>query len=107
MIIPKVKITLISVACASIFVLGRATAPKPKPEIKIIDNTKSIEQAIEATKKQMTEALQKRVVLETHTVRNKSGSSKTDVKEVITYNKNTTENINHGNYFKRLSIKCD
>ena len=79
--------------CWGIFLLGRATAPRPKPEIRMIDNTKSIEQAIEATKKQMSEALQKQVVLETHTVRSKSGSSKTDVKEFITYNKNSTENV--------------
>lgn len=89
----KTKIILIGVCSFGIFALGRATAPKPKPEIRMIDNTKSIEQAIENTKRQMSEALQKQVMLETHTVRSKSGSSKTDVKEFITYNKNSTENM--------------
>ena len=89
----KTKVILIGVCTAGIFLLGRTTAPKPKPEIRMIDNTKSIEQAIENTKRQMSEALQKQVVLETHTVRSKSGSSKTDVKEFITYNKNSTENV--------------
>ena len=90
----KLKFSLITVGGLGLFVLGRATAPKPQPQIKIVDNAKSVEKAIENTKKQMTEELQKQVVLETHTVRNKSGSSKTDVKEVITYNKNSTENVN-------------
>ena len=88
------KISLIAVSGLGLFVLGRATAPKPQPQIKIIDNSQSIEKAIEQTKKQMTQALQKQVILETHTVRNKTGSSKTDVREVITYNKNSTENVN-------------
>lgn len=88
----KLKFSLIAVGGLGLFVLGRATAPKPQPQIKIVDNAKSVEKAIENTKKQMTEALQKQIVLETHTVRSKSGSSKTDVKEIITYNNNSTEN---------------
>ena len=89
----KLKISLIAIGGVGFFVAGRATAPKPQPQIKIVDNTKSITQAIEDTKKQMTQALQKQVVLETNTVRSKSGSSRTQVKEVITYNKNSTQNI--------------
>ena len=90
----KIKIYIIGSICIGSFIAGRACAPKPKPEIKIIDNSKSIEKAIAETKKQMTQDFQKQVVLETHTVRSKSGSSKTDVKELITYKRNSVENIN-------------
>lgn len=89
----KTKIILAIVCSSGVFLLGRATAPKPKPEIRMIDNSKSIEQAIEATRKQMLEQMQKQVVLEKHTTKSKSGEVKTDVKEVINYNKNTSENI--------------
>ena len=91
--ISKKKI-IIAICCSTgIFLLGRATAPKPKQEIRMIDNSKSIEQAIESTKKQMMEQMQKQIVLEKHTTKSKSGETKTDVKEVINYNKNTSENI--------------
>lgn len=89
----KLKISIIVVSGIGLFLLGRATALKPQPQIKIVDNSKSIEKAIEDTKKQMTEALQKQIVLETHTVKNKAGNSKIDVKEIITYNKNSTKNV--------------
>ena len=91
--ISKIKIAIFTFCSLGVFALGRSTAPKPQPQIKIEDNTKSVEQAIENTKKQMQQEFQKKVVREKHTVRNKNGVSKTDVKEVITYNKKTTENV--------------
>lgn len=91
--ISKTKIILIGVSAAGIFTLGRATAPKPKPEIRMIDNTKSVEKAIADTKKQMSEALQKQIVLEKHSIKSKEGEIKTDVKEIITYSKNSTQNV--------------
>lgn len=94
MISQKAKITIFGLVCFGSFIFGRSTAPKAKPEIKIIDNSKSIEKAIEDTQKQMTQALQKQIVRETHTVHSKSGNLKTDVKEVITFNKNSVENVN-------------
>lgn len=94
MIFQKTKTYIFGLVCLGSFVLGRSTAPKPKPEYKIIDNSKSIEKAIEDTQRQMTQAFQKQIVLEKHTVKIKSGSTKTDVKEVITFNKNSTENVN-------------
>jgi hypothetical protein len=89
----KTKIILISVSAAGIFILGRATAPKAKPEIKMIDNSKSVEQAIENTKKIMLEEQHKQIVLEKHSTKSAQGELKTDVKETITYNKNSTQNI--------------
>ena len=94
MILKSKKLYIFGIIIAASFIAGRASAPEPKPEIRMIDNTKSIEKAVNDTKKQMTEAFQKKIVLESHTVKSKSGSSKTDVKKIITYNKNSVENIN-------------
>ncbi|MES2614091.1 MAG: hypothetical protein V4591_01610, partial [Bdellovibrionota bacterium] len=52
------------------------------------------EKALEETTKQMMQSLQKQIVLEKYTVRNKAGSLKTNVKETIIYNKNSIENVN-------------
>ncbi|MES2614763.1 MAG: hypothetical protein V4591_05050, partial [Bdellovibrionota bacterium] len=52
------------------------------------------EKALEETTKQMMQSLQKQVVLEKHTVQNKTGALKTNVKKTITYNKNLIENVN-------------
>lgn len=90
----KTKIVIVSTCCAGIFILGRATAPKPKPEIRYIDNTKSIEEAFEKTRQQLLQDVHKNVVIEKHTTKSKEGKVETNVKEVISYNKNSSEKFN-------------
>lgn len=90
----KTKKYIFGLICIASFIAGRSSAPKPKPEVRIIDNSKSVEKAIEDTQKQMNQALQKKIVFEKHIVKSKSGSFKTDIKKIITYNENSQENTN-------------
>ncbi len=91
--INKLKISLIAMSGLGFFVLGRVTAPKPQAQIKMVDNVKSVEKAIEDTKKVMLEEQHKQIVLEKHSTKSAQGELKTDVKETITYNKNSTQNV--------------
>jgi hypothetical protein len=94
MSISKIKIVIFGFASVGLFVLGRETAPKPKPEIKIIDNSKSIEKAIADTQEQMILNFHKQIIRETHTFKSKTGIIQSDIKEKITYQKNSVENTN-------------
>lgn len=72
--------------------LGRKSAPHPKPEIRVITDTSGVQRALNETRNQMNEELKKSIFHERHTVKSKNGETKIDEKIFVSYDKNVQKN---------------